>query len=233
MKQIVTRTILFVMSSALASSFTSTAVADNRLTFSVPEDFRGCVETPYHFGENPFDDEGKIIAFPYYAGLKKSPEVDLIATSTSDDARQNRIRLSCSGFKKLSSNIDVVFEFGETFPFRVGYYGWVELLLLYSEAEAANRRFGRSFYYVAAASETISDGASACADFQTPDPSWDTFCARRDLLLQIEMIQQYHDQLLAADYNDNEVNPDAVVEFGRIVASSLAEAKAIAIRLSR
>ncbi len=219
------------MSLGLASFLTSPAVADDGLTFSVPDEYRGCVETPYHFGEKPFDEDARIIAYPYYAALEKSPEVVLVPSANTEDAQQKRIRLSCSGFEELGSNIDVVFEYDETFPFKVGYYAWVELLLLYSEAEAKTRRFGRSFYYVAVASETIRDGADACANFQSPNPSWDMFCTQRDLLHQTEMIQTFHDQLIAADYDDNEVNPDAVVEFDKIVASSLASAKAIAVGL--
>lgn len=219
------------MSLGLASFLTSPAVADDGLTFSVPDEYRGCVETPYHFGEKPFDEDARIIAYPYYAAPEKSPEVVLVPSANTEDAQQKRIRLSCSGFEELGSNIDVVFEYDETFPFKVGYYAWVELLLLYSEAEAKTRRFGRSFYYVAVASETIRDGADACANFQSPNPSWDMFCTQRDLLHQTEMIQTFHDQLIAADYDDNEVNPDAVVEFDKIVASSLASAKAIAVGL--
>ncbi|MEM6660236.1 MAG: hypothetical protein AAF625_19280 [Pseudomonadota bacterium] len=219
------------MSVTLASFLTLPAVASDGLTFSVPDEYHGCVETPYQVGENPFDEDGKIIAFPYYAALEKSPEVVLVPSTNTEGSQQKRIRLSCSGFEEIGSNIGVVFEYGETFPFRVGYYAWVELLLLYSEAEAKNRRFGRSFYYVAAASETIRDGADACANFRSTNPSWDTFCTQRDLLHQVEMIQAFHDQLIATDYDDNEVNPDAVVEFGKVVASSLASAKALAVGL--
>ncbi|WP_170401140.1 hypothetical protein [Ruegeria arenilitoris] len=231
MNQTLTRTFLLVASVGQANLLTTPAIANDGLAFSVPDEYRGCVETPYLFGENTFDEDGKIIAFPYYAALEKSPEVVLVPSTNNENSHQKRIRLSCSGFEEIRSNIDVVFEYDETFSFRVGYYAWVELLLLYSEAEAKNRRFGRSFYYVAAASETIRDGADACANFQSPNPSWDMFCTQIDLLHQVEMIQTFHDQLIATDYDDNEVNPDAVVEFDKIVASSLASAKAIAVGL--
>ncbi|OIQ42167.1 MAG: hypothetical protein BM560_06920 [Roseobacter sp. MedPE-SWde] len=232
MKQILSRVFGGLASLAIASSVTAIAKADEDFRVTVPDEYRGCVETPYQIGDNLFDNDGSIVAFPYSAGIGESLKVDLVSATTTNSVETARMRVSCSGFRDTSS-LDLVFEFGEGFPFRIGYYAWTELLLLYSEAEAGNRRLGRSFYYLAMASGTVMSGTTACSMPQSYDPSWDMFCTGSDVLRQVAKIQKFHDQLVALDYNHNEVSPEAVVDFGEMIATSLSNAREISAGLSR
>ncbi|MFY2824786.1 hypothetical protein [Ruegeria sp. MALMAid1280] len=217
---------------SLASAFfwSSIAAADS-LAFHVPNEFRICAETPYNIGEEVFREDGKMVAFPYWAGLEEAPEVILVPSENTNDIQRDLIETSCSGFKVLSSNLDLIFDYDETYPLRVGYYAWVELLLKYSEAEASSRRIGRSFYYVAAAAEALRDAASACLNFPSSELSLDRFCNKRDLVQRAQLIQQFQRRLVSANYTEEEVNPDAVLEFDRIVSSSLAQVDDISAKL--
>ena len=58
-------------------------------------------------------------------------------------------------------------------------------------------------------------------------------CTGSDVLRQVVKIQKFHDQLIALDNSHNEVSPEAVVDFGEMIATSLSNAREISAGLSR
>lgn len=208
--------------------WSATTLANEMSTVEIPPEFKACVETPLLRGENVRDVEERLVAHPYYGN---SLVVSFSLNSDFGPEEADSIQKSCEIFEMISNDLNVVYDVGEFYPMRAGYYGVVELLLLYGEAEIKRNEIGRAYYYFNSASEKLLEGIDACVALPPLNKGWDLFCSTVAAESRLIKVQLFGENLTRQNYPSPAISPEARLAFEEAAKATLNQVRALAVQL--
>lgn len=201
------------------TSFTGVALAENNnyAAISIPKDLRGCVLTAVRIGENSIDSSGKIRAFPYN---DRSSELKLVESVVVDLSVSEKHKRSCNEFEFLQRNYEIIFEVGEEYPLRIGYYSLSPIYIHIARGEFESGRYSKGYFHLTNAYIFLLRGVEACIMFPSQESNHGEFCNTEAVLETLQKLEVLKVEVVNGFEDEENMNPENLAGFRDLIRQS-------------